>query len=261
MKKKTLSPPRFVLRLARALAPLSPPIPPPTPQSHTSTAMSAVSATWAGDVVSPFFGFLGAASALVFSCECEKGEKGTCATMFSRGRACVRGRGGGEGTSGGRVVVGGRRARDGDPPRPLPAPPRPAPGCRPFLRPFDVVHTRVGRPHGRAGELWGGEGGGGAPEKHTSPPPRPPRPLSLSSGFGAAYGTAKSGVGIASMGVMRPELVMKSIVPVRARERGREGGEGGGRFGAHRKNEPPLPPPLFPSRSSWRVCWASTVSS
>ena len=34
------------------------------------------------------------------------------------------------------------------------------------------------------------------------------------AGFGAAYGTAKSGVGIASMGVMRPELVMKSIVPV-----------------------------------------------
>ena len=34
------------------------------------------------------------------------------------------------------------------------------------------------------------------------------------SGFGAAYGTAKSGVGIAAMGVMRPELVMKSIVPV-----------------------------------------------
>jgi F0F1-type ATP synthase membrane subunit c/vacuolar-type H+-ATPase subunit K len=34
------------------------------------------------------------------------------------------------------------------------------------------------------------------------------------TGMGAAYGTAKSGVGIASMGVMRPELVMKSIVPV-----------------------------------------------
>jgi len=32
--------------------------------------------------------------------------------------------------------------------------------------------------------------------------------------MGAAYGTAKAGVGIASMGVMRPELVMKSIVPV-----------------------------------------------
>lgn len=36
----------------------------------------------------------------------------------------------------------------------------------------------------------------------------------IGAGFGAAYGTAKSGVGIAAMGVMRPELVMKSIVPV-----------------------------------------------
>ena len=35
----------------------------------------------------------------------------------------------------------------------------------------------------------------------------------LPPGMGAAYGTAKSGVGIASMGVMRPELVQKSIVP------------------------------------------------
>ena len=35
--------------------------------------------------------------------------------------------------------------------------------------------------------------------------------------IGAAYGTAKSGVGIASMGVMRPELVMKSVIaPVMA---------------------------------------------
>ena len=33
-------------------------------------------------------------------------------------------------------------------------------------------------------------------------------------GIGAAYGTAKSGVGVASMGVMKPDLVMKSIVPV-----------------------------------------------
>lgn len=32
--------------------------------------------------------------------------------------------------------------------------------------------------------------------------------------FGAAYGTAKSGVGISAMGVMRPELIMKSVVPV-----------------------------------------------
>lgn len=32
--------------------------------------------------------------------------------------------------------------------------------------------------------------------------------------FGAAYGTAKSAVGICSMGVMRPELIMKSVIPV-----------------------------------------------
>lgn len=32
--------------------------------------------------------------------------------------------------------------------------------------------------------------------------------------LGAAYGTAKSGVGISSMGVMRPNLVMRSIIPV-----------------------------------------------
>ena len=32
--------------------------------------------------------------------------------------------------------------------------------------------------------------------------------------LGAAYGTAKSGVGISSMGVMRPDLVMRSIIPV-----------------------------------------------
>ncbi|VDQ08762.1 unnamed protein product [Trichobilharzia regenti] len=32
--------------------------------------------------------------------------------------------------------------------------------------------------------------------------------------LGAAYGTAKSGAGICSMGVMRPELIIKSIIPV-----------------------------------------------
>jgi len=31
--------------------------------------------------------------------------------------------------------------------------------------------------------------------------------------LGAAYGTAKSGVGICSIGVMRPELVFKSLIP------------------------------------------------
>jgi len=32
--------------------------------------------------------------------------------------------------------------------------------------------------------------------------------------LGAAYGTAKSGVGVAAMGVMNPGLVMRSIIPV-----------------------------------------------
>eukprot|EP00178_Gracilaria_changii_P019368 TRINITY_DN5618_c1_g1_i1.p2 TRINITY_DN5618_c1_g1~~TRINITY_DN5618_c1_g1_i1.p2 ORF type:complete len:159 (+),score=35.42 TRINITY_DN5618_c1_g1_i1:56-478(+) len=32
--------------------------------------------------------------------------------------------------------------------------------------------------------------------------------------LGAAYGTAKSGVGICSMAVLRPELIFKSIIPV-----------------------------------------------
>lgn len=32
--------------------------------------------------------------------------------------------------------------------------------------------------------------------------------------LGAAYGTAKSGVGVSSVGVMRPDLIMRSILPV-----------------------------------------------
>ena len=34
------------------------------------------------------------------------------------------------------------------------------------------------------------------------------------SAMGAAYGTAKSGTGISAMAVMRPELIMKSMLPV-----------------------------------------------
>jgi ATP synthase proteolipid subunit len=42
-----------------------------------------------------------------------------------------------------------------------------------------------------------------------------PKTHSMSStALGAAYGTAKSGTGIAAMSVMRPELIMKSIIPV-----------------------------------------------
>jgi len=32
--------------------------------------------------------------------------------------------------------------------------------------------------------------------------------------LGAAYGTAKAGVGISSMGVLNPALVMRNIIPV-----------------------------------------------
>ena len=39
-------------------------------------------------------------------------------------------------------------------------------------------------------------------------------PVSLFSALGAAYGTAKSGTGIAAMSVMRPDLIMKSVIPV-----------------------------------------------
>ena len=41
-----------------------------------------------------------------------------------------------------------------------------------------------------------------------------PLSLPLSLALGAAYGTAKSGVGIAAMSVMRPDLIMKSVIPV-----------------------------------------------
>lgn len=32
--------------------------------------------------------------------------------------------------------------------------------------------------------------------------------------LGAAYGTAKSGVGISSMGVLKPDLIIRAIIPV-----------------------------------------------
>ncbi|KAI9780557.1 MAG: v-type proton ATPase 16 kDa proteolipid subunit 2 [Geoglossum umbratile] len=34
------------------------------------------------------------------------------------------------------------------------------------------------------------------------------------SAIGAAYGTAKSGIGIAGVGTFRPDLIMKSLIPV-----------------------------------------------
>ena len=32
--------------------------------------------------------------------------------------------------------------------------------------------------------------------------------------LGAAYGTAKSGTGISAMAIMKPDMIMKSVVPV-----------------------------------------------
>ena len=32
--------------------------------------------------------------------------------------------------------------------------------------------------------------------------------------IGAAYGTAKSGVGILTMGISKPEIIIKSVIPV-----------------------------------------------
>lgn len=39
-------------------------------------------------------------------------------------------------------------------------------------------------------------------------------PISHPPGIGAAYGTAKSGVGISAMSMLRPDLMMKCVVPV-----------------------------------------------
>jgi ATP synthase proteolipid subunit len=36
--------------------------------------------------------------------------------------------------------------------------------------------------------------------------------------FGAAYGTAKAGVGVSAMGVLRPDLIVKSTSPIKLRE-------------------------------------------
>lgn len=38
--------------------------------------------------------------------------------------------------------------------------------------------------------------------------------LRILSDGGAAYGTAKAGMGIGAMGVMHPQLVMRNIIPV-----------------------------------------------
>ena len=52
-----------------------------------------------------------------------------------------------------------------------------------------------------------------------SPSEFPVSPLSmlsfiLSIDLGAAYGTCKAGIGISTMGVLKPDLIVKSIVPI-----------------------------------------------
>jgi hypothetical protein len=66
------------------------------------------------------------------------------------------------------------------------------------------------------------------------------------SNLGAAYGTGKSGMGISALGVGKPELVMKSIVPVRAVPRAPRSFSATPRTTAH-----PAPHPS--RRWSWRV--------
>lgn len=63
--------------------------------------------------------------------------------------------------------------------------------------------------------------------------------------LGASYGTAKSGVGIAAMGVLRPDLIVKSIRPLG--------------FNPHELRDANLSQTLFPSL--WPVSLVSTVSS
>lgn len=41
-----------------------------------------------------------------------------------------------------------------------------------------------------------------------------PAPALTATGVGAAYGTAKSGIGISGVGTYRPDLIMKSLIPV-----------------------------------------------
>ena len=73
---------------------------------------------------------------------------------------------------------------------------------------------------GAAVPCRGASGGQRLVPRLEAPHPRParrPPPHTVSSAradLGAAYGTAKSGVGVSSMGVMKPDLVMKSIIPV-----------------------------------------------
>jgi len=183
-----------------------------------------------------FFGFMGAASALVFSCACParssfgrtlaRPPRGCCVRCCAPARGCgrralprgcrVRCR-----RSNARLRPARARCASSDclprracgRGRATPSPPPLARRCRArraAQKPNASRASRSGKPPAPplcvAGHILRN------PTKSLSPASRSPLPFF--AGFGAAYGTAKAGVGIASMGVMRPELVMKSIVPV-----------------------------------------------
>ncbi|CAD6254681.1 unnamed protein product [Miscanthus lutarioriparius] len=150
-----------------------------------------MSSVFSGDETAPFFGFLGAAAALIFSCSFPLPPSSSSTRALNRFRTqsssfsprkfeffsvhspiCRRS-----------SVV---RLDLTEPQLPVSA----IPGA-PVLDLPDSVPVGCGIPE-IDGLFRSGSG----------------------AGMGAAYGTAKSGVGVASMGVMRPELVMKSIVPV-----------------------------------------------
>ncbi|KAI5480664.1 hypothetical protein MNV49_007591 [Pseudohyphozyma bogoriensis] len=67
---------------------------------------------------------------------------------------------------------------------------------------------------GGISDLWPTGADECPPPRPASPNPPAYAPLWPRSGIGASYGTSKSGVGIAAMGVLRPDLMMKCIVPV-----------------------------------------------
>lgn len=140
-----------------------------------------------GDPAAPFFGFMGAAAALVFSCawglnrsawSCSWRGEGGVSWPVRKPCLCASHAAGASWRAGGSITFGVQ----GKTPASDTAPP--------LLQPREPTECFP-------------------PSYHAHNPV-----FAACAGFGAAYGTAKSGVGIASMGVMRPELVMKSIVPV-----------------------------------------------
>lgn len=180
-----------------------------SPQHHTTSFLPPLRKTplpskMSNQDTAPFFGFIGAAAALVFSCRSKPAvagrEGGGWSSSFSRPPFGQRERGQSAGWSLGLGQACGGKA---DGPR--------AGQQLPLISKAPAAH-----PEGGSGRLtaWSTVTRPCRAPLMVACPPTHSHPPLARAGMGAAYGTAKSGVGIASMGVMRPELVMKSIVPV-----------------------------------------------